>query len=101
MLHGYPPFDGQTKQSILEKILKNDYRFNVLKMFSIDEEIRANSSRAVIDLIERMLTDNPKTRITIFEIGNHPWILKNLSQMYLLYLFLDCKRSSNYSLKKR
>lgn len=45
----------------------------------IDDEIRENSTRAVVDLIERMLMENPKNRISIFEIGNHPWILKPVS----------------------
>lgn len=28
MLHGYPPFDGQTRQAILEKILKLEYQYS-------------------------------------------------------------------------
>ena len=51
LLHGNPPFDGQNRQIILEKIVKGSY--------SIHEEIRSTSTRAVMDLIEKILVVEP------------------------------------------
>ena len=56
MLHGYPPFDGNNKQIILDKIIKGEYEYNLFIYYRIGEDIRLSSSKAVIDLIKRTIT---------------------------------------------
>jgi serine/threonine protein kinase len=56
--------------------------------FEISEEVRGRVSSECLDLITRMLRKNPKERINMLEIANHPWILCSVEELYIyLYFF--------------
>lgn len=69
ILHGFSPFkaqncfNGESANTIMKNILKNQYVFK-----------RQDLSSEVKDLISQLLNSNEKTRITIEEVLNHPWI---------------------------
>ncbi|KAJ3443365.1 serine/threonine-protein kinase brsk2-like protein [Anaeramoeba flamelloides] len=71
LLCGYLPFDEKKYQKLLYKIKKGKYSFPP----NLDEQ--------EMDLISKMLTVNPKKRITIKEIKKHPWFIKSFPQNYL------------------
>ncbi|KAJ3434870.1 protein kinase [Anaeramoeba flamelloides] len=71
LLCGYLPFDEKKYQKLLFKIKKGKYSFPS----TLDEQ--------EMDLISKMLTVNPKKRITIKEIKKHPWFIKSFPQNYL------------------
>ncbi|KAI3644844.1 hypothetical protein MP228_011008 [Amoeboaphelidium protococcarum] len=62
MLSGRLPFDAPTMNELYEKIARGKYA--VPPQFSQD----------AIHLISRMLTVDPKKRITLAEIKQHPWV---------------------------
>ena len=66
MLNGTPPFNGETDDKILEAIRKGKYAYKGLIWKGISKEAK--------DLIDKMLTYNPKDRISAKEACNHPWI---------------------------
>ena len=63
---GYPPFTAKTNNEILDKI----------KAFKM-KKFPNHFSNDVKDLIGKIIKRFPKDRITIQEIRNHPWIVKN------------------------
>ncbi|CAG9332760.1 CDPK1_58 [Blepharisma stoltei] len=66
MLSGSPPFMGETEAEIISNI-KNHYpKLNSQIWFFMTEECK--------DLLRRMLTINPKERLTAEEVLAHPWI---------------------------
>ena len=66
MLSGRPPFDGNTRQEVQDKILKADFNF--------DKAMRKSTSKSVRNLISSMLTINIKARIDMKQIYDHPWM---------------------------
>ena len=76
MISGQRPFNTKKDDEIEKLILKGEYK-----------ELNNNISKDVKDLINRMIVINPKERITIEEILNHPW-LKDV----------DIKKVENYKL---
>ncbi|OLY84390.1 Serine/threonine-protein kinase MARK2 [Smittium mucronatum] len=62
MLCGRTPFEGENLKEIYDKISKGRF---VMPQFL---------STSACDLLQRMLTVNPKKRITMAEIRSHPWI---------------------------
>jgi serine/threonine protein kinase len=73
MVCGSLPFDDDSMSSLFNKIKEGRYHMpNYI-------------SSEVSDLINRMLQPNPVKRITMKEIKDHPWYLKNLPK-YLLDL---------------
>jgi serine/threonine protein kinase len=66
MLSGYQPFKGNDISEIQKSIMNGEF-----------EKIKDVSNEAN-DLINKMLEINPKKRITIDQILNHPWI-KNIN----------------------
>lgn len=66
MLCGYPPFNGKTDNDIYKKIEvgKFEFKHNDWK----------NVSSEAMDLIKRMLTYDPKKRISAQEVMSHPWV---------------------------
>ncbi|KAJ0103104.1 hypothetical protein Patl1_04184 [Pistacia atlantica] len=66
LLSGVPPFWAETEKGIFDAILQGEIDFNSKPWPSI-----SNSAK---DLVRRMLTADPKKRITSAEVLEHPWI---------------------------
>ncbi|KAE8706365.1 Calcium-dependent protein kinase 17 [Hibiscus syriacus] len=66
LLSGVPPFHGETEQSIFDSILRGNIDFSSDPWPSI-----ASSAK---DLVRKMLRDDPKARLSAFEVLNHPWM---------------------------
>ena len=82
MLCGYPPFNGETNEEILENVKKGEYEFPPEEWDQISKEAK--------DLISKMLTFNPAKRISALDALQHPWFTK----------FKDNKSEENKSLAK-
>jgi serine/threonine protein kinase len=67
LLCGFPPFYGETDDDIYDQIQEADFTFPSPAWDAI--------SPGAIDLIEKLLTRNPKNRITALAALQHPWIL--------------------------
>lgn len=67
LVHGYPPFNGETQDQIFHKIRIGKYKFS--------KDIPL--SNAVKDLISKMLVMNPMNRISAADALKHPWIADN------------------------
>jgi len=66
-LAGYPPFSEEIKKYTLhEQIVKGIYSF--------PKEYWKTVSPQAIDLVKKLLTVDPKKRITVDEALQHPWI---------------------------
>ncbi|KAH6786387.1 calmodulin-domain protein kinase 9 [Perilla frutescens var. hirtella] len=66
LLSGVFPFRGETKHTISDAVLRGHVDFKRKPWPSISESAK--------DLVCRMLTQNPKKRITASEVLEHPWI---------------------------
>ncbi|XP_071944033.1 serine/threonine-protein kinase Chk2-like [Antedon mediterranea] len=66
-LGGYPPFSDQIKtMSLHDQITRGSYNFPVKYWSKVSQE--------AIDLIKKLMTVDPKRRITIKQAINHPWL---------------------------
>ncbi|XP_058094243.1 calcium-dependent protein kinase 2-like [Magnolia sinica] len=66
LLSGVPPFWAETEKGIFDAILQGEIDFESAPWPTI-----SNSAK---DLVRRMLTQDPKWRITSAQILEHPWI---------------------------
>ncbi|KAL8468960.1 hypothetical protein ACS0TY_031965 [Phlomoides rotata] len=66
LLSGVPPFWAETEKGIFDAILKEEIDF-----VSQPWPIISNSAK---DLVRKMLTKDPKKRITSSEVLEHPWV---------------------------
>ncbi|KAG8385738.1 hypothetical protein BUALT_Bualt03G0076400 [Buddleja alternifolia] len=66
LLSGVPPFWAETEKGIFDAILKEEVDFDSQPWPSI-----SNSAK---DLVQKMLTKDPKKRITSIQVLEHPWI---------------------------
>ncbi|CAI9756599.1 unnamed protein product [Fraxinus pennsylvanica] len=66
LLSGVPPFWAETEKGIFDAILKEEIDFESLPWPSISNNAK--------DLVRRMLTKDPKKRITSIQVLEHPWI---------------------------
>ncbi|EZG85645.1 putative calcium-dependent protein kinase [Gregarina niphandrodes] len=66
LLCGYPPFHGKDNKEILEKVKAGSYNFDTKAWKRV-----ADYSK---DLIRRLLTYDPRRRLTAAEALQHPWI---------------------------
>ena len=66
MLCGYLPFDDKDNEVLFRKILKCKYEFPKNKKYKISDNAK--------DLIRKILTVDPKKRITLEEILEHPFL---------------------------
>lgn len=64
---GEPPFNGRSDQEIVAAAKKGKYNYR--------QEIWKTRSKGVMNLIDCMLTWDPKKRITAKNASMHPWIL--------------------------
>jgi 5'-AMP-activated protein kinase catalytic alpha subunit len=74
MLCGYLPFDGLSNEILFKKILKCKI------------EYPKYLSNTAIDLLKKILVNEPKNRITISEIKKHPFYLKGREEFKKLIL---------------
>lgn len=78
MLCGYPPFDSESNEENLANIKAGKFEYA-----SPDwDNITANGTYPVTaakDLVKKMLTPDPKMRITADQIIKHPWLVENSS----------------------
>ncbi|KAK1279814.1 Calcium-dependent protein kinase isoform 2 [Acorus gramineus] len=66
LLSGVPPFWAETEKGIFDAILQGDIDFESAPWPSI--------SYSAKDLVRKMLTPDPKKRITSAQVLEHPWI---------------------------
>ncbi|KAM0953974.1 putative protein kinase CAMK-CDPK family [Dioscorea sansibarensis] len=66
LLCGVPPFWAETEHGIFNAILKGQVDFT--------SDPWPKLSTGAKDLVKKMLTSDPKQRITAFEVLNHPWV---------------------------
>ncbi|MED6122341.1 Calcium-dependent protein kinase 17 [Stylosanthes scabra] len=66
LLCGVPPFWAESENGIFNAILRGHLDFSSDPWPSI--------SPAAKDLVRKMLTSDPKQRITAYQVLNHPWI---------------------------
>jgi calcium-dependent protein kinase len=69
LLCGYPPFNGETDDEIYEAILSGKFQF--------PEEDWDQVSQEAKDLIKKMLTKDPKKRISALDSMQDVWFKKN------------------------
>lgn len=74
LLAGYPPFDGQDDQEILEKVKKSNYNFSAHIWDTISKEAK--------DLISCLLAPS-STRYTAKLALAHPWLKNNFQNQSL------------------
>ena len=74
LVTGTLPYKGSTTKSTIDKIKNMPVVFPEGFDRSLSEEIK--------DLIFRCLDKNPKTRITMNEMADHPWVL---GEKYVLF----------------
>lgn len=67
MLGGYPPFSDEIKEYTLQQQIRQ-------AKYTFPKEYWKDVSSDAIDLIKKLLTLNPKKRITTTDALRHPWI---------------------------
>ena len=80
MLSGYLPFNELTNKKLYNKILNGKY--NIPKDISNEAK----------DLIKKILEINPKKRIKINEIKEHPWF-NMVNRMFNMHVGIDLKKT--------
>lgn len=65
MLTGYHPFDGETREEMIEKIKNGDFHFRHSEWNAISYEAK--------DLIGHLLVVDPEQRLKIKDALHHPW----------------------------
>jgi len=77
LLCGYPPFYDEDQASLFETIIRGHFEFHA--------EYWGGVSESAKDLIRKLLTVDPKKRLTAKEALQHPWVSGNdASQIDLL-----------------
>ena len=76
-LCGYPPFNGNTDEEIIESVKKANVVF-------YDEEWK-NISESAKNLISRLLTYNPYERISVKQAYFHEWIQGHINISTLIF----------------
>ncbi|XP_076947645.1 calcium-dependent protein kinase 33-like [Bidens hawaiensis] len=66
LLCGVPPFWAETEKGIFDAILEGEIDFESQPWPSISSSVK--------DLVRKMLTTDPKQRITSTQILEHPWL---------------------------
>ncbi len=76
MLVGDFPFNGNTNQAIMDRILDGKYE--------IPKDIKKTLSKQCIDVIFKTLQVDPAVRISTTDLLNHPFISEeNMTAKYL------------------
>ena len=87
MLCGYLPFDGLTNEILFKKILRCKIEY---------PKFLSNTS---IDLLKKILVNEPNNRITISEIKKHPFYLKGREEFKKLHPSIFEKIERNFKHK--
>ncbi|KAJ9566233.1 hypothetical protein OSB04_002199 [Centaurea solstitialis] len=66
LLSGVPPFWAETEKGIFDAILEG--------IIDFDSDPWPSISRSAKDLVRKMLTQDPKKRITSAQVLEHPWL---------------------------
>ncbi|XP_047954268.1 calcium-dependent protein kinase 2-like [Salvia hispanica] len=66
LLSGVPPFWGDNERAIFDSVLRGNVDFETKPWPSISESAK--------DLVRKMLTMDPKKRITAAQVLEHPWL---------------------------
>lgn len=69
-LVGTPPFDTDTVKTTLNRVIKGDF------------DLPDTLSPEAVDLIHKLLQKNPTKRIRLYDVMNHPFMLKESSSNY-------------------
>mmetsp|Transcript_549 Transcript_549/g.609 ORF Transcript_549/g.609 Transcript_549/m.609 type:complete len:265 (+) Transcript_549:555-1349(+) len=72
LLSGYPPFNASSDEKIVEKVAEGKYSMEEDEWSLISEEAK--------DLVRKMLTMNPRERISAQDALKHPWIVAKSAQ---------------------
>lgn len=73
VLSGYAPFDEDDHEGMVKKAAAGLIEFP-------DDEWKEISGEAK-DIIKKMMNPNPKARITISQILEHPWMVNNIDKV--------------------
>ena len=69
LLCGYPPFNGDNDEEIYEAVLQGEFEFPMEEWDSVSDDAK--------NLIKKMLTKNPKKRISALDSLQDIWFKKN------------------------
>lgn len=69
MLCGYPPFDSDSNEENMNNIKAGKYSFPSPDWDNVSDQAK--------DLVRKMLTPDPKKRITAEEVLKHPWMVEH------------------------
>ncbi|XP_067664629.1 calcium/calmodulin-dependent protein kinase type IV-like [Haliotis asinina] len=67
LLCGYEPFSAETDREMYKRIIKADYKFDSPWWDDVSENAK--------NLVESMLTLDPKKRVTAADALRHPWVM--------------------------
>ena len=96
MLHGYSPFRAHYFLKDDKSAMKEIFRNIKTNNYTIDKKI----SEECIDLIDKLLTIDPKKRIKINELFMHPWVVEKEKDYFPFYnRKISIKDSTFYSSK--
>eukprot|EP00850_Spirogloea_muscicola_P022730 SM000309S11865 [mRNA] locus=s309:195:4180:+ [translate_table: standard] len=71
LISGVPPFWAETEQGIFDAVLKGHIDFHSDPWPSISVEAK--------DLVKRMLKQDPRERLTAYQVLSHPWIAEGIA----------------------
>lgn len=92
LLSAVPPFDGESDKDIIEAVRKLKFDINIPEL--------KTASKGAKDLIQKILQPDSK-RITINEIFNDPWILKEANKGPMKINFNKLAGFAKYSKVKK
>lgn len=93
LLGGYPPFSEPKRKDLFAKIRNADYEFH--------DKYWKKVSKGSKDLISKLLTKDPKKRITAKAALKHEWILEKDDQLEKQDLGVNLERFKAYNLERK
>lgn len=71
LLCGFPPFNGNSEDEILESVRKGKYNFDSVEWDNVSSEAK--------DFVKKLMEYDPKKRISAEQALQEPWLVKNTS----------------------
>lgn len=71
LLCGYPPYDGETDEEIMESVVKDEVSYN--------EQEWKNISKDAINFVKKLLTKDPNKRISSEQALKEKWLVETCS----------------------